>query len=198
VPRTPRRAGISAGSRKPRAHREQTAGSGRCNRQGRRPEIERPPGRSPGAVDPGMGKRRSRPISRVLSGATIHLGPASPRTSSDLPKSPGGQPVPRTPKRHGYSSIWSCSRWGLPCRGVLPPARCALTAPFHPYRGRFRPGRYLFCGTFRGLAPPRGYLAPCPQEPGLSSRRRKRRAVAWPAPPVTLVQAGSRSNIASR
>jgi hypothetical protein len=32
------------------------------------------------------------------------------------------------------SPIWSCSRRGLPCRRVLPPARCALTAPFHPYR----------------------------------------------------------------
>jgi len=29
--------------------------------------------------------------------------------------------------------IWSCSRWGLPCRKLLPVARCALTAPFHPY-----------------------------------------------------------------
>ena len=35
--------------------------------------------------------------------------------------------------RHHGSSIWSCSEWGLPCREVLPPARCALTAPFHPY-----------------------------------------------------------------
>ena len=34
--------------------------------------------------------------------------------------------------RHSFP-IWSCSRWGLPCRRVLPPARCALTAPFHPY-----------------------------------------------------------------
>ena len=32
--------------------------------------------------------------------------------------------------------------------------------------------RYIFCGTFRRLAPPRYYLAPCPQEPGLSSRHR--------------------------
>ena len=30
-------------------------------------------------------------------------------------------------------------------------------------------GRYVFCGTFRGLMPPRRYLAPCPSEPGLSS-----------------------------
>ena len=29
--------------------------------------------------------------------------------------------------------------------------------------------RFAFCCTFRGLAPPRGYLAPCPLEPGLSS-----------------------------
>jgi len=30
--------------------------------------------------------------------------------------------------------------------------------------------RYIFCCTFRRLAPPRRYLAPCPAEPGLSSR----------------------------
>ena len=29
--------------------------------------------------------------------------------------------------------------------------------------------RYVFCGTFHGLAPSRRYLAPCPKEPGLSS-----------------------------
>ncbi|GAB4169397.1 MAG: hypothetical protein Kow0020_03140 [Wenzhouxiangellaceae bacterium] len=29
--------------------------------------------------------------------------------------------------------------------------------------------RSVFCGTFRGLAPPRHYLAPCPVKPGLSS-----------------------------
>jgi hypothetical protein len=53
---------------------------------------------------------------------------------------------------------------------MLPPARCALTAPFHPYRtSRRRDRRYLFCGTFRELASPRHYLAPCPAEPGLSS-----------------------------
>ena len=36
--------------------------------------------------------------------------------------------------RRLYSPIWSCSGRGLPCRGLLPAARCALTAPFHPYR----------------------------------------------------------------
>src|SRR6185312_12722035 len=65
--------------------------------------------------------------------------------------------------------IWPCSRWGLPCRRVLPPARCALTAPFHPYRSLARRRRFAFCCTVRGLAPPRRYLAPHPPEPGLSS-----------------------------
>ena len=32
------------------------------------------------------------------------------------------------------SPIWPCSGWGFPCRGRLPTARCALTAPFHPCR----------------------------------------------------------------
>jgi len=75
--------------------------------------------------------------------------------------------------RHRFP-IWSCSRWGLPSHRVLPPARCALTAPFHPYRSdSCKPDRrYIFCCTFRRLTPPRGYLAPCPVEPGLSSPSR--------------------------
>ena len=39
---------------------------------------------------------------------------------------------PRGPRVR--SPIWPCSGWGLPCRRVLPPTRCALTAPFHPCR----------------------------------------------------------------
>jgi hypothetical protein len=81
----------------------------------------------------------SRPISRVLSRAIIHLGRTSPCASSDLPGSPcGPQERARRPARF---PIWSCSRWGLPCRRVLPPARCALTAPFHPCRPQHLPRR---------------------------------------------------------
>ena len=72
--------------------------------------------------------------------------------------------------------IWSCSRRGLPCRELLPATRCALTAPFHPYR--FLPKQQLrrsaLCCTFRRLSPPRRYLAPYPMEPGLSSTRIRR------------------------
>src|SRR5690606_33791709 len=68
---------------------------------------------------------RSRPISRVLSRAAIHLGCASPRTSSDLPGSSCGHTQ--------HSPIRSCSGWGLPChtryrvRGALLPHLFTLT-----------------------------------------------------------------------
>ena len=81
-------------------------------------------GDAPQGARPSEG-RRSRPVSRVLSRAVIPLRCASPRTCSDLPGSSCGL-TQRSPIR-------SCSKWGLPCRRVLPPARCALTAPFHPY-----------------------------------------------------------------
>jgi len=47
--------------------------------------------------------------------------------------------------------IWSCSGWGLPCRSVLPPARCALTAPFHPYQF---PGGIFSVALSVGSRPP--------------------------------------------
>ena len=117
----------------------------------------------------------SRPISRVLSRATIHLGRASPRASSDLPGSFREQRVRAL--WPACFPIWPCSRWGLPCRRMLPPTRCALTAPFHPYRRRIAAAlrRFAFCCTFRGLAPPRRYLAPCSMEPGLSSAKKSQR-----------------------
>ena len=80
------------------------------------------------------------------------------------------------------SPIWSCSEWGLPChtccqvRGALLPHHFTLTVLL-PNR------RYIFCGTFRRLAPPRRYLAPCPMEPGLSSRSStKIQRLPWPTP----------------
>jgi len=69
--------------------------------------------------------------------------------------------------------IWSCSRWGLPCRPV---ARLAVRSyrtisplpdPGTPKNAR--PSAVSFCCTVRRLAPPRRYLAPYPVEPGLSS-----------------------------
>ena len=55
----------------------------------------------------------SRPISRVLSWATIHLGCTSPCTSSGLPGSTRGS---RAAACAACFPIWPCSRRGLPCR----------------------------------------------------------------------------------
>jgi len=53
---------------------------------------------------------------------------------------------------------------------LLPAARCALTAPFHPYLcSRTNHRRSTLCCTGRRLSPPRCYLALYPLEPGLSS-----------------------------
>ncbi len=73
---------------------------------------------------------------------------------------------------HHSSPIRSCSGRGFPCRECCHP-RGALLPHHFTLTGTVRRltvlRRYLFCGTFRGLAPPRRYLAPCPLEPGLSS-----------------------------
>jgi len=49
-------------------------------------------------------------------------------------------------------------------------------------RGRVRAEvrRFAFCCTFRGLTPPRRYLALCPWSPDFPPRLRA--AVAWPTP----------------
>ena len=107
-----------------------------------------------------------RSVSRVLSWTVIHLGFASPQTSSNLPGSSAG---------HAIGSLF-----GLAPGGVYPATTVASGAvrsyrTFSPLpvptRGRNR--RYLLCGTSRShtvaSVAPRRYLAPCPVEPGLSS-----------------------------
>ena len=111
-------------------------------------------------------KKVDRSISRVLSWTVIHLGFASPQTSSNLPGSSAG---------HANGSLF-----GLAPGGVYPATTVASGAvrsyrTFSPLpvptRGRNR--RYLLCGTSRNhtvpSVAPRRYLAPCPVEPGLSS-----------------------------
>ena len=105
-------------------------------------------------------KARSQPISRVLSWTVIPLGAASPQRSSNLPGGTAGR---------GIASLFGLAPGGVCRAGPLPDSRCALTAPFHPCLISEEPSAVSFCCTFRRLAPPRGYLAPCPVEPGLSS-----------------------------
>ncbi len=119
-------------------------------------------GRAP--AEPGRRVEKSRPVSRVLSRTIIPLGRTSPHASSSLPGSSAG---------HADGSLF-----GLAPDGVYPATRVATGAvrsyrtisPLPARPGNERNRRYIFCGTFRRLAPPRHYLAPCPVEPGLSSR----------------------------
>ncbi len=90
--------------------------------------------------------------------------------------------------------IWSCSRWGLPCRSV---ARLAVRSyrTISPLPSCLKQSWAVsFCCTFRRLAPPRRYLAPCPVEPGLSSASpdasTRDDATVWPTPPRALSHAG--------
>ncbi len=98
--------------------------------------------------------RRARDGTKPKSGRTvIPLGRALLRGSSDLP---GSSDVPsrhvRPPKPTLLPYLVLLRVWFS-----LPPslltARCALTAPFHPYLARpnGQTRRYIFCGTFRRL-----------------------------------------------
>ena len=97
-------------------------------------------------------KSASRPISRVLSG---HHGCPGNHSSRTFVTERLKQPTrTRRGPRHRVP-IWPCSRRGLPSRGMLPPARCALTAPFHPYRPRARDvGGSLSVALSVGSRPP--------------------------------------------
>ena len=48
-------------------------------------------------------------------------------------------------------------RMGFTLPGLSPALRCALTAPFHPYQTYV--WRFVFCGTFPGVAPAGRYPA---------------------------------------
>ena len=83
--------------------------------------------------------------------------------------------VPRRSPSKGHRTA---SLFGLAPSGVCPATTVASGAvrsyrtisplPATPKTHR----RYIFCGTFRRLTPPRRYLALCPVEPGLSSTHR--------------------------
>ena len=114
----------------------------------------------------GEQKQWSRPVSRVLCALRRDSHSSRPAVAGGL-KQPTRE---RRGPRH-RSPIWSCSRWGLPCRSV---ARLAVGSyPTVSPLPAFRLRRSALCCTFRRLAPPRRYLAPCPAEPGLSSAFRR-------------------------
>ena len=108
-------------------------------------------------------RRVRRPVSRVLSSPASDGWPFlwDARCRAPRATDPGGDAETPLPVARRAAPIWSCSRWGLPCRfrcrsrGGLLPHRFTLARPGEPGR------RFVFCGTFPGVAPAGRYPAPC-------------------------------------
>ena len=79
------------------------------------------------------------PVSRILSWATIYL--------CGLPGSLMRRAASYPETSSGFLPYLALLRMGFTLPPALPPERCALTTPFHPYP-EFTSGRYVFCGTF--------------------------------------------------
>jgi len=137
---------------------------------------------------PRVGEIVRRSVSRVLSPPAlqdhlrprremaIHLGRPLPSTSRDLPgQQRENTPAGQSPACRPYSVL-------LPVGFALPPplpaARCALTAPFHPYPSAppawpgASKGGLLSVALSLGSPPPGVTRHRVSVEPGLSSRRR--------------------------
>ena len=115
----------------------------------------------------------SQPVSRVLggiramprmrdghsSGTPVTRRLQQPtRTAGSGHRSRSPPRLRTTPSRRPYSVLLPV---GFALPPALPPARCALTAPFHPCRDlRNASRRFVLCGTFPRLAPAGRYPAP--------------------------------------
>ena len=113
-------------------------------------------------------KRWSRPVSRVLYVLRRDSHSSRPDVAVWLQQPTREQRGPRY-----RSPIWSCSEWGLPCHATLTPraVRSYRTLSPLPRTSEDAVRRSALCCTGRQLTLPRGYLALCPVEPGLSSIR---------------------------
>ena len=117
-----------------------------------------------GATDPGQEKpgsgERGGPVDKP--GSVVGNHSSGTRVTAG-PQATYPDPARATP----WDPYLVLLRVGFTVPPLLPAARCALTAPFHPYSKSLK--RYIFCCTFHRLTPSRCYLASFPLEPGLSS-----------------------------
>ena len=176
----------------------------------RRTTASREPGAKPPPMSPGAPVLlavafATRSVSRILARVVIYLGRRSPGVSSNQPGRSAGRLIP---------PLFGLAAGGVYLADRSPGRRCALAAPFHPYRARpFRrhaglapaprgaTRRFDFCGTFPGVAPAGRYPAPCPTLFGLSSnaalphRVRDHSTGSHDPPHVRIVQTlGSRNH----
>ncbi len=162
-----------------------------------------------GEADFGPINEESRPVSRVLSRAIIPLRSTSPWTSSGLPGSARGSAL-HTLLPEPAASLFGLAPGGV-CRASLVtkaavrsyrtvsplPSLAAACAALQHKRSPRELRRFALCCTFRGLAPPRRYLAPDPPEPGLSSPPTEvGAAIARPALLLIMAQRAASCRIA--
>ena len=115
-----------------------------------------------------------RPAGLTANVTAIPLVRRLPGASSNLPERLARTDLRLAPQRRSYSVLLPV---GFAVPLPLPEARCALTAPFHPYRGQntTQPRRSVLCGTVPEASPARGSTPPdvirhrSSMEPGLSS-----------------------------
>ena len=115
-------------------------------------------------------RKRSRPISRVLSRTIIHLRYASPRTSSDLPGSLCGPHVRSHPRTGPLAPLFGLAPGGV-CRATECCHRRGALLP-HPFTltARFAGGLAVcFLLHFPWARAPQALPGAVPWEPGLSS-----------------------------
>ena len=136
----------------------------------------RPPGFPPGALKqrqpaykPGSGWHAGKPACATA----IPLGRRLPGASSNLPGradldiDPAALALSRKAALRPYSVLLPV---GFAVPPALPPARCALTAPFHPCRGiRYARGGLFSVALSLGSRPPDVIRHRLSTEPGLSS-----------------------------
>ena len=130
-------------------------------------------------------RRTRRPISRVL------WRRPKPAWRSFLWTAPRGTVLATYPDRSGLRQPYPLARAhgpysvlllvGLAMPPVSPRARCALTAPFHPYPSEER--RFVFCGAIPRVAPGGRYPPPCRRGARTFLDPPKRTATAQPSGP---------------
>ncbi len=131
--------------------------------------------------------KKSRPISRVLSRATIPLGCTSPCTSSGLPGNTRG---PRAAACAACFPIWPCSWRGFPCRrryrrrGALLPHHFTLAVVLaHAWA-------VSFLLHFPWAHAPQALPGAVPCGARTFLRFREKTAIAWPTSAANIVGPG--------
>lgn len=102
-------------------------------------------------------------VSRILSRTIIHLGRGLLTASSNLPEQRVETPLPE-----GTCSYLVLLPMGFTLPLLLPEARCAFTAPFHPYL-TLRLGGIFSVALSLGSPPPDVIRHRVSMESGLSS-----------------------------